>query len=260
MRVPTQVLVCLLVLAAVPAVPAAAQGDASGPLTMISHFKAPPGDAFPDWVRTMYGATLEGLVEDGKVLAWGITMPLFHHDMETTHSIYMSVPDWASLAAAFDAFEEREGTLSAEERAAMGELFSKMDMSTHRDELVQHVRFALGGEGTPAEKYFDIGYHTAHPGKGPQAMTLYDRLIKPVYERLLADGVITGYGAFVPVEHSGGGWTHGGWVGLADLAKMDAVHAAFDEAEASWTPEDGQMVMETFDASAHYDLLLQVLD
>lgn len=257
-QVVVRLCVCLLALATVPA--AAQDGDAAEPMTALAHFKAPAGDDFPDWVESTYAATLDSLVEQGKLLAWGVVAPVFHHDMETTHSIFMTVPDWSALATAFDALEQRESSLSAEEQAAAGEMMSKMDMDAHRDELVRHLRFEVGGEGTPPTKFYEIGYHAARPGKGREAMELYDRLVKPLYDRLLADGTITGYGVFVPVQHAGEGWTHGGWTGLADLGKLDAVGAAFEAAEATWTPDDLQELQETFDRSAHTDLLLRVLD
>ena len=263
MRGLSLVSVCLLTLAAVLAagLPAAAQdGDAVEPLTMIAHFQAPPDDSFPDWVRSTYGAAMDGLMAEGKVLSWGVVMPVFHQNMDTTHSVFVTATDWAAIEAAFQAIDTREGAMSAEEQAATGELFSKMDMSTHRDELVRHLRFEVGGDGTPPTKYYDIGYHAARPGKGQQVMELYDRMIKPVYDQLLADGVVTGYGVFVPEQHAGEGWTHAGWAGLADLAKMDAVSAAFAAAEASWTPEDFRLLDEVFENSAHTDLLLRVVD
>lgn len=250
--------VCLgLVLIAMPAV---AQEEAPAEsLTAIAHFKvaSPQIEGFADWMHSTYGDTLAGLQEAGTVLAWGVAAPLLHADMDTTVSAYFSVPNYAALEATFTALEARDAEMSEEEMGAMEEMASGMDMDAHHDELVRHVRIAPG-EDPDAGKYIVLSTHAAAPGSDQKVLALFDRLVAPVYAGLKEDGHVLAYGLYVPELHMGETATHTGWVVLADLAGMDAVSAAFEAAEASWTEDDYQQFAAIFDRSAHRDVVLRI--
>lgn len=249
--------VCLvLVLAAAPVL--AQEPMPAQPLTAISHFKVAPGqgEAWADWMVATYGDTLADLQAAGTVLTWGIGSPLFHADMNTTQSAYFSVPSYAALEDAFEALEAVDAAMDEEQMKDMQEMWAGVDLDTHHDELVRHVRF-VPADDPGTGRYIALSTHSARPGGG-DVLALYDRLVEPIYAALKEQGHILAYGVYVPELHMGGTTTHTAWAVLDDLAGMDAMSAAFAEAEASWTEDDYKQLAAAFDRSAHRDVILRL--
>ena len=105
-------------------------------------------------------------------------------------------------------------------------------------------------------KYFRIGYYKATPGNEKKLTEFYKDHIQPVYEQLLADGTITGFGLSSQELHGVGDWTHIGWYTMPDLGAIDTVQDAVD---AVLTPEMGAVVAPMMDFSAHWDQVLLIV-
>jgi hypothetical protein len=126
--------------------------------------------------------------------------------------------------------------------------------------VVRHVVFNGTPGGSP--KYLMRHVYKVNPGKGAAAVKMYKEYNAPTYEKLLAAGVITGYGAAVPDMHVGGDWTHAFWVTFSDMSQIDAMDAAFEAADEA----RGEALNETLDASwremhdmdAHWDSLMSI--
>ena len=65
------------------------------------------------------------------------------------------------------------------------------------------------------------------PGKGADFRKAWEKYNKPVFDKLLADGVILAYGLAVEDIRTEGEFTHFVWYDVKDLASLDKVRAAF---------------------------------
>ena len=88
-------------------------------------------------------------------------------------------------------------------------------------------------------------------------MCIRDRKnVAPVYERLMIDGTLTGYGMYTQELHGEPGWTHIGWYTTADLGAVDAVDQAFQE---NFTAEQMTEARTVMDWSEHKDQVLLIV-
>ena len=65
------------------------------------------------------------------------------------------------------------------------------------------------------------------PGKGGEFRKAWEKYNKPVFDKLLADGVVVAYGLAVEEIRTNGEFTHFVWYDVKDLASFDKVRAAF---------------------------------
>ena len=77
---------------------------------------------------------------------------------------------------------------------------------------------------------------------------------RPMFEKLMADGAIQGFGLFIQELHGDHSWNVASWTTMSGLAGMDAVNKAF----ASMDPETMSQMMETIDWESHWDEVLTV--
>ena len=73
-----------------------------------------------------------------------------------------------------------------------------------------------------------VTWAKALPGKGSALKAAWEKYRKPLYDQLLADGTISGYGFGVEELKSTGEFTHMTWVSMADLGAREKVRAALD--------------------------------
>jgi len=66
----------------------------------------------------------------------------------------------------------------------------------------------------------------------------------------------------VPEIHTGAGWTNTSWYMFSDMAQIDAIDKAFDEAEKARGDDVNEMLRSTWaemhDMDAHWDSLMKV--
>ena len=89
---------------------------------------------------------------------------------------------------------------------------------------------------------------------GPLAF--FKQMIVPVLDRLVAEGVLTSYGAQVAELHRDRDWTHRFWYGLPGLGSIDKMTGAFRE---SLTPAAMAWAESALSSEGHYDKVLMVL-
>jgi len=141
-----------------------------------------------------------------------------------------------------------------EEMAEMQKAYGEATVEgAHHDWIVRYeVMKQSTGEVMP--RYIYVSYYTARPGQDLTAY--YKKHASPIYDKLLADGTITGYGMYTQELHGEPGWTHLSWYTTADLGAIDSVGTAF---EASFTEEMMSEAMEVMDWSAHKDQVLLIV-
>lgn len=241
-------IVSLLVVAA----PAFAQQPPAQPLTFYYDYTVKPGKeaAFLELVKTVGQPVRDKLMADGVVLAWGIDVPLLTVPGTATHSIWYSVADYAGVQKVDDAMRAQRKKLADDEAArkvARGattedRVIDVFDVSKSHFYLTRDLVSAV----TPAPPagvlpYTRYNFVKVHPGKGADYRAAWEKYNKPVFDKLLADGVILGYGLAVEEVKTAGEFTHFVWYLAKDMAAFDKQRDAFmaDRNRRSQEERDG---------------------
>ena len=241
-------IVSLLVVAA----PAFAQQPPAQPLTFYYDYTVKPGKeaAFLELVKTVGQPVRDKLMADGVVLAWGIDVPLLTVPGTATHSIWYSVADYAGVQKVDDAMRAQRKKLADDEAArkvARGattedRVIDVFDVSKSHFYLTRDLVSAV----TPAPPagvlpYTRYNFVKVHPGKGADYRAAWEKYNKPVFDKLLADGVILGYGLAVEEVKTAGEFTHFVWYAAKDMAAFDKQRDAFmaDRTRRSQEERDG---------------------
>jgi hypothetical protein len=213
------------------------------PLTFWYEYTINPGkeDEFLDLVKTVGQPVRDKLMADGVILAWGLQTPLLRVPGTATHTIWYVVNDYAALEkvdsamrAQITKFNEeaaKSGALkkgskpAASLTARLGEI---ADMSKVHDYLTRDLvsgQYNFPPAGTLP--YTRFNFFKAKPGKGADFRKAWEKYNKPVFDKLVADGVVLGYGFAVEEIRTEGEFTHFVWYDTKDLASLDKVRAAF---------------------------------
>ena len=237
----------LLTLLLVSCISAAAQQSPPQPsaLTFWYEYTVRPGqeEEFMNLVRTVGQPVRDKMMADGVVLAWGIEVPLLRGPGAPTHIIWFTVADWAGVEKVLTAMQAQLAKLAAEEAKAAAEIKKGpkppmttaersrevFDASKTRDWLTRDLVFGVTSATIPAGAlpYTRYGWVKVKPGKGADYRRAWEKYNKPVYDKLIADGVIWAYGLSVEELKTEGDFTHFTWVSGKDLAAYDKVIAAF---------------------------------
>jgi hypothetical protein len=234
--------------------PAAAQSNDDKPVfTYVAEYrmKAGKGQDFWAYFEKTAQPILDQMVADGSLLEWGRTAMVVHTADGMTDSMW-----WCARS---------EGTLFKviEKLAAAPRPANATDaVEKHADKVLQSLVFKTGGKAASAA-YLETSTHIVKPGKGREWFEAFKRFQQPVYEKLLAEGTILGYGIDRELIHTAPGGLRGVWVLLPSAEAMDKEGDAFDAAFAGRSPEEGRMMQaamaELVDSSKHRDGVERVI-
>jgi len=243
------------------ALPAAAQ-EASEPITWLIDVTVKPGK-----FKELEAASLkydkpvlDALVANGSISSYGLACQMVGPPSESC-MFWVTAADWSGMGKVEKAFENSRKAMKEDELKAMMESFLGATVpDKETSSVVRHVVFNGTPGGSP--KYLMRHVYKVKPGKGGAAVKLYKEYNAPTHEKLLKAGVISGYGVAVPDMHVGGDWTHAFWSMFSDMSQIDAVDAAFEEADEA----RGDALNETIDAAwremhdmdAHWDSLMSI--
>jgi hypothetical protein len=223
--------------------------------------KAGQGDALTKAMIEEDSKAFNPLVDSGAAMDWGIALPVIHDDgVKYSHVQWISFAGWAGADAFMGKFMEMQQARSDEERAALQAKFeAATEEGSHADDIYRVVHI---GPGSERPGYIHLGYRNVQRGKGGDATKMFKEMAAPVYDGLMADGSIIGYGLAVPAIHRDGGADRMNWYSSANLAARDAVSAAFDAAGDERSEEEnkalGERWMSTFE-DGHTDQILLVI-
>ncbi len=251
-----RVMICVVLLCVASILPVAAQ-DGPGPISWIAFDKSMPGKS-----RDLIGMTIkddgpmyDGLVKDGTLLSWGIAIPINHRlDDQWNYVLWANMADWSKVGKLQAGFEKMFATRTPEQMAAMSKAYKEATVpGAHHDWI---VRYQVMRQSTAdvMPRYIYVSYYTANPGQDLTAY--YKKNVSPIYENLLTDGAITGYGMYTQELHGEAGWSHIGWYTMADLGAADTVNQAM---EASFTEEKMAEAMAVMDWKTHKDQILLIV-
>jgi len=238
-----RILLCLAVVL-MSCLTAAAQDAKMQPLTFWYEYTVNPGKEaqFLDLVKTVGAPVRDKLLADGVVLAWGVHVPLLRGPGNSTHIIWYSVADWSGIEKVDSAMRAQISKLDEEGMkpgtakkgsvggsTVTGRMMEAAEVSKTRDYITRDLVFVTGTGAPPAGvlPWTRYNYVKVKPGKGGDYRKVWEKYNKPVFDKLVADGVVLAYGLSVEEVRTDGDFTHFVWYATKDLASFEKVRAAF---------------------------------
>ncbi len=175
------------------------------------------------------------LFADGVINEYGIDASWLHNPEGYTHSTWYSATSMAALEKVDAAFEAAEKARGEAEQAKIDAAFAGM--------LIKHRDYAILVEGqkTKAAKldhaYFYETSVAVKPGEGDSYVSYWKEHTKPIFEKLMAEGVIVAYGRGRDEISTSSEDRRASWYVVRDLAGHDKVQAALRESWDKMTEE-----------------------
>ncbi len=235
------------------------------PLTFWYDYRVNPGKEadFMNLVRTVGQPVRDKLMAEGVVMGWGVEVPVLRSPGGTTHLIWFTVENWAGIEKVLNAMEAQLSNIAQEEAKGAADaartrqkpamttaerIREVLDMSKTRDWLTRDLVVAITSAVVPAGSlpYTRYGFVKVKPGKGPDYRRTWEKYNKPVYDKLLADGVILAYGLGVEEVKTEGEFTHFTWVATPNMAASDKVIAAFGADRGRRSEEERTAIGDLF--------------
>ncbi len=252
---------------------AAAQQSQTQPqsLTFYYDYHVVPGkeEEFMNLVKLVGAPVRDKLLAEGVVLAWGIETPVLRYPGGTTHLIWFSVANWDGVEKVMNAMEAQLAKLAADDaKAADAARASKQkpgmttaertreifDMSKTRDWLTRDL---ISGYGPPpaagALPVVRYNFIKAKAGKSATYRAAWEKYNKPVYDKLVADGVVLAYGFATEEVKTDGDFTNFVWYATANMATLEKVGPAFNADRARRSAEERDAINELFNSVTEPD-------
>lgn len=256
-----RVLLCLL-LVLCSCFTAAAQQVQPQPLTFWYVYTVNPGREadFMDLIKSVGQPVRDKLMADGVVLAWGVEVPLLRVPGNSNLVIWYAVNDWSGVEKVDSAMRAQIAKLDEEAMksgsAKKGQTSSgtvterlrqDLDQSKTHDYLTRDLDIGLSSTAPSGIlPYSRYNFVKVKPGKGAEYRKAWEKYNKPVFDKLLADGVLLGYGFAVEEVRTSGDFTHFIWMDTKDLAGMDKIRTAFSADREHRTQEEQDAIANLF--------------
>lgn len=258
---------CLLAML-LSCISSVAQQAKPQPLIFWYVYTIQPGkeDEFLDLVKTVGQPVRDKLMADGVVQAWGVQASMLRVPGNGTHWIWYAVNDWSGIERVDAAMRAQIAKMSSgdstsgagkkgQKAASVNDRLREIaDMSKTHDYVTREL---LSNESpmTPAGvlPYTRYAFVKVKPGKGGDYRKAWEKYNKPVYDKLIADGVLLGYGLDVEDVRTSGEFTHFTWIDTKDLAAMDKVRGAFIADRDHRTQEEQDAISSLFNSLLETD-------
>ena len=204
-------------------------------------------------IKTVGAPVRDKLMAEGVVLAWGMETPVLRYPGGTTHLIWFSVANWDGVDKVLSGMEAQLAKLAAEEaktkpaKTTAQRTREILDMSKTRDWLSRDL-FANYGP-PPAAGVLPItryNFVKVKPGKAAEYRATWEKYNKPVFDKLVTDGVILAYGMSVEDVKTDGDFTHFIWMATANMGGMDKIGTAFNADRSRRTEDERKTINELF--------------
>ena len=234
------------------------------PLTFYYDYSVKPGkeDEFMELIKTVGAPVRDKLMAEGVVLAWGMDTPILRYPGGTTHLIWFSVANWDGVDKVLRGMEAQLQKLAAEDAKRIETAHASkqkpgittaersrevFDMSKTRDWLTRDL---LSNFGPPPPANFlpitRYNFVKVKPGKAAEYRRAWEKYNKPVYDKLVADGVVAAYGLGVEEVKTDGDFTHFIWVATANMAALDKIGPAFNADRQRRSEEERSAIADLF--------------
>jgi hypothetical protein len=176
----------------------------------------------------------------------------------------------------FAAFEEQEKKIKAEDeqraaearrrgrpapRTVEQEFMETVDMQKHADRVLRSILINVKAVPAGTLPYTSISSTRLQPGKAQEWRQLWEKYNKPVFDKLVADGTIFGYGVDREDQHSSDPGWRWAWVLMPNLATTDKLIRAFEADRQARSPEERAAITRQFQEitvpDAHRDELFR---
>lgn len=241
-----------------------AQQTAPQALTYWYCYTVKPGQeaAFMELVNQIGAPVRDKLMAEGVVEGWGVEVPVLRQPGGHTHYIWYSVNDWAGIEKVQRALAAQIAKVGAESMQASADprrrgqpagpsltqrMEAALDMSKTRDYLTRDLIFAEGKTppaGTlPVLRY---NFFKALPGQFATWRTTWEKYTKPVWDKLVADGVVLAYGVAVEELKTDGDFTHFVWYAVRSAEDFNKISAAFTADRGRRSAEERSAITAAF--------------
>jgi hypothetical protein len=242
---------------------ALAQEEGPMPLTWAGAMNLKPGadPLFEKAFETYEQPLLDRLVAENEGVSWGLGYELAGPG-GFDYLVWVNAPGWAGIGEVEAVFDERWEGMSEDELAKMIEEWAAViEPSDDPAYILRHV--VVKANPDVQSNYLRLSNHTVKPGHGADLVKMYKSYWVPIYDELLESGVISAYGLIEQAVHSDSSFTHQIWFEFEDLANLDTIERAFEEAETEVSEGDGLArklaFMKTVDPDAHFCRLIRKL-
>ncbi len=222
-------------------------------LTYVGEWKIPRAQwgAFAVDFEKNTRPVLEKLGAAGTLVGWGAYETVVHTEEGYTHGVWWSAASYAGIEAARAELLKSAAT-SASLTAATG----------HHDLFLR----AVAGNGKPASGaggYLTVSRYLMKPGSAQDWRALWDKHSKPIYDDLVAKGVLNAYSIDVEEMHT----DNPGWRLLVTLTPSieaeDQFGAALDAVDSKRTPEERKTIAlqqaAVVEPGSHRDLFAKII-
>lgn len=234
------------------------------PLTFFYDYSVVPGkeEELMNLVKIVGGPVRDKLMADGVILAWGLETPVLRYPGGTTHLIWFSVADWAGVEKVLNGMEAQLAKLAAEDAKAADAARAKkqtpakttaersrevFDASKTRDWITRDLVFGYGPPPAAGVLPFTrYNFLKVKAGKGADYRRAWEKYNKPVYDKLVAEGVVLAYGLAVEEVKTDGEFTHFVWVATTNMAAADKIGPAFTADRARRSEEERTAIGDLF--------------
>ncbi len=249
------ILVSLTLLLICSAAAAQQPTPTPGPLTFYYDYTVFPGkeEDLNTLIKTVGAPVRDRLMAEGVVLAWGVETPILRQPGGTTHLIWFTVGNWAGVEKVLNGMEAQLAKLAADEARQKPAMTTAersravFDMSKTRDWLIRDI---VAGFGPPPKAgvlpFTRYNFNKVKPGKGADYRRTWEKYNKPVFDKLVADGVVLAYGLAAEEVKTDGEWTHFVWIATADMAAADKIGPAFTADRAGRSETERNEITEAF--------------
>lgn len=237
------------------------------PLTFYYDYHVNPGkeEEFMNLIKTVGAPVRDKLMADGVILAWGMETPILRYPGGTTNLIWFSVANMEGVDKVLMAMEAQQAKLEAEAKAnkskgPLERLRETVDMSKTRDWLTTDLVFQFGpnpAPGTlPVTRY---NFTKVKPGKAADYRRTWEKYNKPIFDKLVADGVILAFGLSTEAIKTDGDFTHFVWIASANMAGLDKVAAALAADRARRTEDERNSIIQAFTDATEPDMARSIV-
>ena len=190
--------------------------------------------------------TLEKLVADGTLTAWGNSRNWVHDDSGMTHASWVSATSIANIYRAGAAVHEALPLPAA------------FATAKHMDEFLRATIHG-GKPGVSGSGMLWVASYQVRSGQVEEFTRLFEADIKPLFEEQVAAGTVLYFGLNFEAIHTGAP----GGVSIAYLmpnaAAIDKFQAALADYEAKH-PDTGPALEAVMDIAAHRDYVYEVIN
>lgn len=190
---------------AAAALPALVHGQDNTGYTSVGLFKVKPEGtaAFVENMKKVLAPVGAKLMSEGTVTGYGVDLDMFHSPGSTNAAIWVEVPSFAAWGKA----EEAIGAALKASPGVSAAIFGATDPSKHADFMMRHLFASTKPVPAGVLPYTNFYAVKVKPGKMNEFSQLFEKYQKPVYDKMVADGVILGYSVDAEIIHTDAGDT-----------------------------------------------------